>query len=126
MTTDRYKRPRATTYDTKRGVVINEAVEVLRIHRRTIYEWLSNDAISLDDLRQLVATYRDQRLLTVPEACDVMGCSRKQVYKMYYAGELKLVHIQDTLRVPSAEAVRYVRERSSAYANPELAETLLR
>jgi excisionase family DNA binding protein len=47
-------------------------------------------------------------LLTVTEACDVLGISRPTLYALMNRGELKTLKIGKLRRVPSAEIDRLI------------------
>ena len=52
------------------------------------------------------------RLLRIPEAAEVLGCTPRQVYRMVAAGRLKVVDIGLTkprCRIAEAELERYVK-----------------
>ncbi len=54
-------------------------------------------------------------LLTVRQAATLLAVSRSKAYELIAAGELEVVHIGRSARVPYAAAVRYV-ERLRAVA----------
>ena len=54
------------------------------------------------------------RLLTIPEAADVLRISRSSIYRLFEAGELAWVQIGAARRVTSAEVNRFVAKHTQA------------
>lgn len=58
------------------------------------------------------ARFEPGRLLTVGEVAGAMRVSNMTVYRMIKAGQLAAIRVGKNYRIPEADVLRYLRERS--------------
>lgn len=64
-----------------------------------------------------LAAHRVPLLLTVRDAAGLLSIGRSTLYELIAAGEIEVVHIGRSVRVPTVELVAFVDRRSQAPAH---------
>ena len=67
-------------YNLKRSGILNKTEKKLNISKRTLYRHLKNGT-SLDTIKQELAEFNNDKLLTFKEVASILNCSKSSVYR---------------------------------------------